>query len=146
MWKQQWEFFFLDKTNTKWLCQCMWLITSSVVAFVIASSAYCWHKNEDFFVQKNHSHQYDMLGSQINKQMLIYVTSRVTPVCIYCRGKNNIYENPVVWPYEKIYAFGMDEYSFWSGCMTHIDWRHDCEYHPNITHIWVYAGLEPQPD
>ena len=58
---------------------------------------------------------------------------------------NKIYENPAVQPYEKIHAYLSHILTwdgwvihFWSGCMNHIDWKHDCELSPSVIYTYKY--------
>ena len=55
-----------------------------------------------FCSKKNHSHQYGYTidpGQQEKCSVVWSVTSRVTPPCIDCRGKNKIYEDQAMHTY-----------------------------------------------
>ena len=93
------------------------------------------------FVPKNHSHQYCTPGLWATNKSLYVLTHAFTVEDTPTRYmKTQWYghiKDTCIWK-GWLFVSGQDAYFTLIG-------KHDWEYHPNITHIWVYTSAEPLP-
>ena len=124
--------------NKDKICKCMQLFTSS--AYSRSWFKYACYKQSlkkpltliqshwDFWLQKTDVH--------------MCVGARHTPPCINCRRMNKIYLKPDNVLYVIICIWDRWNIRPDQGCMTHINWSHHWEYHPNIIHIKICIKIK----
>ena len=133
---------FKTRQHIEWLCQCMPLITSRVPFCDFPKWLLIVGMKFFIFILKEPFTPIWHTRTPGNKQMSICFNS-----CIYSWG-NNQQDIWKTWQYDHIKDTCIwDRWVLISGqdaCFT-LTGQHDREYHPNITHIWVYTGTEPLP-